>query len=99
MGLPITIDHERVSEFCRRSRIRRLSFFGSVLRDDFGDQSDIDVLVEFEPEAIVGYLSMTRMEQELSDLSGRRVDMRTPDELSSYFRDQVVAGAQAEYVA
>ena len=99
MSLPINIDHERVGEFCRRNRIQRLSFFGSVLRDDFGAQSDVDVLVEFDPVATVGYLSMARMEQELGELFGRRVDLRTPKELSRYFRDQVLEDAQAEYVA
>ena len=99
MSLPISIDHERVGEFCRRSRIRRLSFFGSVLRDDFGAESDIDVLVEFEPEATVGYFSMARMEQELGELFGRRVDLRTPKELSRHFRDHVLEDAQEEYVA
>lgn len=99
MSLRISIDHERITEFCRRNRIRRLSFFGSVLRDDFGPASDIDVLVEFEPKATVGYFSMSRMEQELGELFGRRVDLRTPKELSRYFRDQVLEGAQEEYVA
>jgi uncharacterized protein len=99
VSLPMSIDHERISEFCRRSRIRRLSFFGSVLRDDFGAESDIDVLVEFEPEATVGYFAMARMEQELGELFGRRVDLRTPKELSRYFRDQVLEDAQEEYVA
>lgn len=99
MGLNITIDHERIVGFCRRNRVRRLSFFGSVLRDDFGPASDIDVLVEFEPEATVGYFSMSRMEQELTEMLGRRVDLRTPKELSRHFRDQVLADAQEEYVA
>ena len=99
MSLSITIDHARIVEFCRRNHVCRLSFFGSVLRDDFGPASDVDVLVEFEPEATVGYFSMSRMEQELTDLFGRQVDMRTPKELSRYFRDQVVADAQEEYVA
>ena len=70
-----------------------------MLRDDFGAQSDVDVLVEFDPQATVGYLSMARMEQELGELFGRRVDLRTPKELSRYFRDQVLEDAQAEYVA
>ncbi len=99
MSLSITIDHERITEFCRRNRIRRLSFFGSVLRDDFGPASDVDVLVEYQPGAMVGYFSMSRMEQELAEMFGRRVDLRTPKELSRYFRDQVLADAQEEYVA
>jgi len=99
VSLGIAVDHERIGEFCRRNRVRRLSFFGSVLRDDFGPASDVDVLVEFEPEATVGYFSMSRMEHELTEMLGRRVDLRTPMELSRYFRDQVLAGAQEEYVA
>ena len=99
MSLPISIDHQRISAFCRRSRIRRLSFFGSVLRADFGPESDIDVLVEFAPGATVGYVAMARMEEELGRLLGRRVDLRTPEELSRYFRGQVLAEAQEEYVA
>lgn len=99
MSLPISIDHQRISELCRRSRIRRLSFFGSVLRADFGPESDIDVLVEFESGATVGYVAMARMEAELGRLLGRRVDLRTPGELSRHFRGQVLAEAQEEYVA
>ena len=99
MSLSITIDHERIVEFCRRNRVFRLSFFGSVLRADFGPASDVDVLVEFEPEATVGYFSMSSMEQELTEMFGRRVDLRTPNELSRYFRDEVLADAQEEYVA
>ncbi len=99
MSLRIAIDHERVGELCRRSHVRRLSFFGSVLRDDFGAESDVDVLVEFEPEATVGYFAMARLERELEGILGRKVDLRTPKELSRYFRDQVLEDAQEEYVA
>jgi hypothetical protein len=99
VSLRIDIDHESIAEFCRRSSIRRLSFFGSVLRDDFGPRSDVDVLVEFEPDAVVGYFAMARMESELSALIGRKVDFRTPHELSRYFRHRVLDGALEEYVA
>jgi len=99
VSLGITIDHERIVEFCRRNRVRRLSLFGSVLRDDFGPASDVDVPVEFEPEATVGYFSMSRMGQDLAEMFGRRVDLRTPKELSRYSRDPVLADAQEEYVA
>lgn len=99
MSLPIAIEHERVKEFCRRNHIRRLSFFGSVLRDDFSPESDVDVLVEFEAGATVGYLAMGRMQRELSELLSRRVDLRTPQELSRYFRSRVLSEAQEEYVA
>ena len=99
MTLPIAIEHERIREFCERNQIRRLAFFGSVLRDDFTPESDVDVLVEFVPGATIGYLAMARMERELSDLLARRVDLRTPSELSHYFRSRVLAEAREEYVA
>lgn len=78
MSLRIEIDHESIAAFCRRNSIRHLSFFGSVLRDDFGPESDVDVLVEFEPGAVVGYFGMARMERELSEMIGRKVEFRTP---------------------
>ena len=82
-----------------RFHVESLSVFGSVARDEASDDSDVDVLVEFEPEATVGYFSMARMEQELGELFGRRVDLRTPKELSRHFRDHVLEDAQEEYVA
>lgn len=97
----IAVDHEKVADFCRRHHIRHLSFFGSVLRDDFGPESDVDVLVEFEPDSGTGYFELVEMEYELADLlgMGRKVDLRTPQELSRYFRDEVVAGAENIYAA
>jgi predicted nucleotidyltransferase len=95
----IQIDRERVADFCRRHQVRRLALFGSVLRDDFRPDSDVDVLVEFGPEARAGLFEMARMEAELEELIGRRVDLRTPAELSRYFRDEVVAGAEVQYAA
>jgi len=94
----IDIPKEKLAEFCRRNRIRRLSLFGSVLREDFGPQSDVDVLVEFEPETRVGLRFFT-MEQELSTLLGRKVDLNTPGFLSKYFRDEVLAEAEVQYDA
>jgi hypothetical protein len=94
----IDFPSKRVAEFCRRNRIRRLSFFGSVLRDDFRDDSDVDVLVEFEPGTRTGYRFFA-MEVELSELLGRKVDLNTPGCLSKYFRDQVLAEAQVQYDA
>jgi len=94
----IAVDREKIAAFCRRTHIRRLSLFGSVLRDDFPPESDVDVLVEFEPEASVGLLRMAGLESELSELLGRKVDLRTPAELSRYFRDEVVAGAEVQFV-
>jgi predicted nucleotidyltransferase len=99
VSMSIVVEHERISEFCRRNQIRRLAFFGSVLRDDFGPESDVDVLVEFASGARVGYLAMARMERELGEVLSRRVDLRTPDELSRHFRSRVLAEAQEEYVA
>jgi predicted nucleotidyltransferase len=96
--LRIPVPSDRVREFCRRNRLRRLSFFGSVLREDFRADSDVDVLVEFEPGSSVGYLGLAAMEAELSNILGRRVDLRTPAELSRYFREEVLAEAEVQYV-
>jgi predicted nucleotidyltransferase len=94
----IDIPRQRIAEVCRRHHIRRLALFGSVLRDDFTPQSDIDVLVEFEPGRTPGF-GIFDIEQELSRILGRRVDLRTPHELSKYFRDEVLAEAEDVYVA
>jgi uncharacterized protein len=97
MATKIPIDRQRIAEFCRRHHIRRLAFFGSVLRSDFGPESDIDILVEFEPGHVPG-LAFLSMEEELSKLLGRRVDLNTPGFLSPYFRDRVLAEAEVQYV-
>ena len=97
--LKINIPRNELIAFCSRHRIRKLAFFGSVLRDDFGPESDIDVLVEFERDARVGFITLAAMELELGDLLGRKVDLRTPADLSRYFRDKVLATAQIEYAA
>lgn len=95
--LPIQVPKHKIAEFCKRHYIRKLSLFGSVLRDDFGPDSDIDVLVEFEPGKIPG-LAIITMQQELSALfNGRAVDLRTPQELSRYFRDRVMVEALVQY--
>jgi hypothetical protein len=88
------IDRGVLAEFCRRHRIRKLAFFGSVLRDDFGPSSDVDVLVEFEPGARVGLIRLAGMENELSDLLGRKVDLNTSGCLSPYFREEVLREAE-----
>jgi len=98
MAPHIEIPKDRIAEFCRRNQIRRLALFGSVLRDDFGPDSDIDVLVEFEPGARVG-LRFFGMEIELSEILGRKVDLNTPGFLSDYFRDEVLAEAEVQYDA
>jgi len=94
----IKIEREKLIGFCKKHHIRKLSFFGSAIRDDFSPASDLDVLVEFEPEHVPG-LTFFRMEQELSDLFGRKVDLNTPQFLSRHFRDRVLAEAEVMYVA
>ena len=95
----VDIPEDKIAEFCRRHRIRRLSLFGSILRDDFRPDSDMDMLVEFEPGARVGMIRLAGMEIELSELLGRKVDMNTPGFLSPYYRDRVLAEAQVQYDA
>ncbi len=94
----IIIDHEKISDFCRRHHIRKLALFGSVLREDFKPESDVDVLVEFEQGHVPG-LAFFSMERELSEILNHKVDLNTPQFLSPYFRDQVLAEAEAQYVA
>lgn len=94
----VKIPQDKLANFCKQYHIRKLSLFGSVLRNDFTPQSDIDVLVEFESGHIPGLLTLARIEQELSDLlEGRKVDIRTPQDLSRYFRDEVISSAQLQY--
>jgi predicted nucleotidyltransferase len=94
----ISPPREEIAEFCRRNRIRRLALFGSVLRDDFGPESDIDVLVEFEPGHRLGF-AFFALQEELSQLLGRRVDLNTHEDLSRYFRDDVARMAEPIYEA
>ena len=99
MNAKINVPSDEVADFCRRNHIRRLAFFGSLLRDDFGPDSDVDVLVEFEPGARVGLFELFDMEQELSRLlGGRKVDINTRQNLSKYFRDEVMQEAEEQYV-
>lgn len=93
----ITVDQEKIADFCLRHHIRKLAFFGSVLREDFKPESDIDVLVEFEPGHTPG-LAFFTMQDELSEILGQKVDLNTPDCLSKYFREQVLAEAEVYYV-
>jgi len=95
----IPVPHEAIADFCRERGIRRLAFFGSVIRDDFRSDSDVDVLVEFEPDRIPGLITLAGYQSELSKLLGREVDLRTPGDLSKYFRDEVLTEAKDEYVA
>lgn len=94
----LNIDKTKIKAFCRKHHIRRLGLFGSVLRDDFSPESDVDVLVEFEPGHVPG-LAFFGMEAELSELIGRKVDLNTPNFLSRYFRDKVLREAQVQYEA
>ncbi|MDP2854039.1 MAG: nucleotidyltransferase domain-containing protein [Smithellaceae bacterium] len=98
MKLKIDIPEEKIIEFCRHNSIRKLAFLGSVLRADFSPESDIDVLVEFELDAKVG-LQFFKMEQELSEILGRKVDLSTTGFLSKYFREKIVAEAEVLYDA
>ena len=99
MNSNVIIARERIADFCGRHSIRRLSVFGSALRDDFRSDSDIDVLVEFDPEARVGFFAIARMQDELSATLGRPVDLCTRKGLSRYFRDRVAREAEVAYVA
>ena len=98
MSPKIAVHPDRLAEFCRRNGIRRLAVFGSALRDDFGPHSDIDVLVEFEAGRTPG-LAFFSMQDELSRLFNRVVDLHTPASLSRYFRDQVLSEAEDQFVA
>lgn len=96
--LRISIRQDELAEFCRNHHIRKLALFGSVLRDDFRPDSDIDVLVEFEAGFVPG-LDFFAMEQELSEIFGHKVELHTPKFLSPYFRERVVEEAETQYVA
>ena len=99
MNKNIMITDDKIREFCECHHIHRLAIFGSALRDDFGPESDVDVLVDFIPGYTPGFFGLFEMEDELSALfGGRKVDMRTPQDLSRYFRDEVVAKAEVQYV-
>ncbi len=94
----VEIPEAKIAELCQRNSIRKLALFGSVLTDRFSESSDIDILVEFQPRAHVGFFRLADIENELSRLlGGRRVDLRTPMDLSRHFREQVVRDALAVY--
>lgn len=99
MPARLEIDKAKIAAFCRRNHIRKLSLFGSVLTDRFGPDSDVDVLVEFEPDARVSLFDVGGMINELTEMLGRQVDIRTPADLSRYFRDQVIADSELLYAA
>jgi predicted nucleotidyltransferase len=94
----IRLPRDKIAEFCKRNRIRKLSLFGSALRGELREDSDIDLLVEFEPGHVPG-LAFFAMQNELSEILGRKVDLNTPQFLSRYFREQVLAEAEVQYAA
>ena len=93
----IDLSSKKIAEFCRRNHISKLSVFGSFLRDDYNEDSDIDILVEFFPDHIPGLIRLAGMENELSAVLGRKVDMRTAEDLSRYFRNEVLESAEVKY--
>lgn len=95
--LPVSSD--QIAAFCRRHAIRRLSLFGSVLREDFGPESDVDFLVEFEQGKVPGLIRLAGMELELSEMLGSKADLRTPGDLSRHFRESVLQAAVTQYAA
>jgi len=95
----IEVPRAEMAEVCRRHRIRRLALFGSVLRDDFGPHSDVDVLVTFAPDARIGFLALGRLKRELSELLGRRVDIVPEDGLKPLIRERVLSSAEVIYAA
>lgn len=101
MTVNVDADKEQIARFCREHHIRWLALFGSVLREDFGPDSDIDVLVQFDADHVPGLLGVSRLAREMSDtvFEGRKVDLRTPEDLSRYFRQDVLAAAEVQYAA
>ena len=98
MPARIDIDRRKISDFCRKHHVRSLSLFGSVLREDFRPDSDVDVLVEFAPEGVPGFLGLYDLEQELSALfGGRRVEIVTSRSLNDRIRERVLASAETQY--
>lgn len=94
----ISVPTEKITQFCQHYHIQKLSFFGSVLRDDFSPKSDVDILVELNPQHIPGLIRLSAMEQELSDIFQRQVDLRTPEDFSPYFRQEILNTAVVQYV-
>ena len=99
MNKKFVLNKDKIADFCERHYICKLAIFGSALRDDFGPESDVDVLVDFMPGHTPSFFRLFEMEEELSCLfGGRKVELRTPEDLSRYFRDKVVATAEVQYV-
>ena len=99
MNREFDLPKDKIAEFCKSNYIIKLSLFGSVLRDDFNETSDIDILVEFDKGHVPGFMRLANIENQLSEiLEGKKVDIRTPNELSPYFRDKVLESAEVKYV-
>jgi predicted nucleotidyltransferase len=95
----ITIPKDKIAQFCKSNHISRLAVFGSALRDDFRPESDIDVLVDFIPGHTPGFFHLVEIEEELTNIfGGHKVDLRTPQDLSRYFRNEIIANAEVQYV-
>ncbi len=97
MSMRIKVPKDQIARFCRRNQIRRLALFGSVLRDDFRPDSDVDILVEFEPGARVGLITLAGIEIELSQLLGRKTELHTVKGLNPHFRNEVLASMEVQY--
>jgi uncharacterized protein len=96
----IKIQKQKLAAYCKKNHIKKLAFFGSFIRDDFDSDSDIDILVEFEKGQTPGFFDLIRMEEQLSHFfHGKEVDLRTPNDLSRYFRDRVISNAEVIYAA
>ena len=95
----LKIPKKKIAEFCKKNHIKKLSLFGSSLREDFRTDSDVDILVEFEPDAHVGLIKFAGLELELSEILGRKVDLNTPGFISKYYREEVLAEAEVHYDA
>jgi len=93
----IDLPRDKIAKFCKRNHVQRLSLFGSVLRGDFRPDSDIDLLVEFDPDHIPGLIRLAGMEIELTGILGRKADLRTAEDLSRYFRQEVLNSAEVQY--
>ncbi len=97
MAIAVDVPRDELAALCQRYHVRRLMLFGSVLRDDFRPDSDVDVLVEFEPDARIGFFKFVDLEDSLSELLGRKVDLNTPESLSRHFRHKAIQTARVMY--
>jgi len=97
MSARISIPKAKITVICQQNHISKLALFGSVLRDDFRPDSDVDILVEFESNHVPGLFGLARIERELITVFGRPVDLRTPNDLSRYFRQTVADEAEVQY--